>query len=112
MTLHRRTIGAVAAVLVGLVTIQPGRGQAGHANPATIEPFKVHREIIACKSRAERNTRLPAFTRKLQIPRGILDRHGRVLAQLNEGSLVVTGRLLSFCGALFKAGYSHDSMSS
>jgi pimeloyl-ACP methyl ester carboxylesterase len=42
MTLQRRTISAVVAVLVGFVTIRPIHGHAGRANPAAIEPFKAH----------------------------------------------------------------------
>ena len=42
MTLQRRTVGAVATVLVVLVAIQPGHGQAGAENPAAIKPFKAH----------------------------------------------------------------------
>ena len=42
MTLPRRTIGAVATVLVVLVTIQHSHGRAGRENPAVIKPFKVH----------------------------------------------------------------------
>ncbi|HWY57665.1 MAG TPA: epoxide hydrolase [Terriglobales bacterium] len=42
MTLQRRTMGAVATVLVVLVTIQPSHGQARPENPVTIKPFKVH----------------------------------------------------------------------
>jgi pimeloyl-ACP methyl ester carboxylesterase len=42
MILQRRTMGAVATVLVVLVTIRPGHGQARPENPAAIKPFKVH----------------------------------------------------------------------
>src|ERR1700735_4667042 len=42
MILERRTIGAVGAALVVLVTIQPGRAQTEAANPAAIKPFKAH----------------------------------------------------------------------
>jgi pimeloyl-ACP methyl ester carboxylesterase len=42
MTLQLRTMGAVATVLVVLVTIQPGHGQARPDHPAAIKPFKVH----------------------------------------------------------------------
>ena len=42
MTLRRRTVSAVAAMLAVLVTIQPGHGQARAENPAAIKPFKVH----------------------------------------------------------------------
>lgn len=42
MILQRRTIGAVGAALVVLVTIQPGRAQTDAANPAAIKPFKAH----------------------------------------------------------------------
>ncbi len=42
MTLQRRTMGAVAKVLLVLVTIQLGHGQAEPDNPAAIKPFKAH----------------------------------------------------------------------
>jgi pimeloyl-ACP methyl ester carboxylesterase len=42
MTLHRRAVGAVATVLVVLVTIQSSHGRAGSADPAAIKPFKAH----------------------------------------------------------------------
>ena len=42
MTLQRRTIGAVATVLVVLVSIQPSPGQAGAENSSAIRPFKAH----------------------------------------------------------------------
>lgn len=42
MTLQRRTISAVVAVLVGFVTIRPSHGNPGPANPTAIEPFKAH----------------------------------------------------------------------
>jgi pimeloyl-ACP methyl ester carboxylesterase len=42
MSRQRRTIGALATVLVLLAAIQPGQGQAGPENPAAIKRFKVH----------------------------------------------------------------------
>ena len=42
MIVQRRTIGAVATVLVVLVTIQPSHGQSGPANPTVIKSFKAH----------------------------------------------------------------------
>jgi epoxide hydrolase len=42
MILQRRTIGAVATLLLVLVTIRPGHGQAEVPTPATIKPFKAH----------------------------------------------------------------------
>jgi pimeloyl-ACP methyl ester carboxylesterase len=42
MILQRRKIGAVATVLVVLVTLRPSHGQAGPGNPAAIKPFKAH----------------------------------------------------------------------
>ena len=42
MTLQRLTTGAVAAMLVVLVTIHPAHGQAKPENPAAIKPFKAH----------------------------------------------------------------------
>ncbi len=42
MILQRRTIVAVGAALVVLVTIQPSRAQTEAANPAAIKPFKAH----------------------------------------------------------------------
>ncbi len=42
MILQRRTIGAVGAAFVVLVTIQPSRAQTEAANPAAIKPFKAH----------------------------------------------------------------------
>jgi pimeloyl-ACP methyl ester carboxylesterase len=42
MTLQRRTIGAVVAVVVVLITIPPSRAQAEGANATAIKPFKAH----------------------------------------------------------------------
>ena len=42
MIWQRRTIAAVGAALVVLVTIRPGRAQTEAATPAAIKPFKVH----------------------------------------------------------------------
>src|SRR5437667_12240338 len=42
MILQRRPIGAVVAVLVVLVTLQPGRAQSGDADTGAIKPFKAH----------------------------------------------------------------------
>jgi hypothetical protein len=42
MTLQRRTIGAIATVLVVLVAIQPSPGQAEAENSSAIRPFKAH----------------------------------------------------------------------
>jgi epoxide hydrolase len=61
MTMQRRAIGAVANVLLVLVTIQPGHGRAGTANPAAIKPFKTHipDSVLADLSRRLADTKWP-----------------------------------------------------
>ena len=80
MTLQPRTMGAVATVLVVLVTIQPSHGHARPENPAAIKPFKVH---IANSVLADLRRRLSKTKWPDQLP-GTTWEYGADISKVRE----------------------------